>query len=919
MVHRRFVPNLRLILSNSKLQKRFRPFFDLIQLSSDFSAYDALARHVQYQRWLFEEANVFGREPFSLQEVYIDTECGSLRWGEIKGSLERTSDGAAGRDEVADPFSEKWGGRAPLLDRVIRFLQDPAFFDAVVIQGAAGSGKSSFTLKLCAHLEREGLYPIRVRLRDLSLNDPLDEALPRALFPPDRELPTRFQGGAGEDPFRRGAIFREKTQYGTATICPYVLILDGWDEISISATEGFKVRVARMLEEVRATYLRNTATTVRVILTGRPSSAVAESRFLLNGTPVLTIRPIRPDQLETFVDDLRISLSKTTHVSSSATAEWTVPARETWKPLFEKYAADYKAKIERELKGDRTTATSGTMDVLGLPLLAQLAVRMVSVWPGPRDELIESPTTLYRYMVDLTCVKGGKSPDDPFSNEESAFVTGRELRTLLQQTAAAMSVYGQESISFQELALRLKLEDAELDRRATTLSDTHVLSGLMISFFFKGGHQNLGCEFLHKSFREYLFAEAIIETLKRFGRDNRPTQTRADYWKDFENGSRLYEFSRSVAELLAPQWLSPEVAQHLESLLIWEVNRRHAEKEAAMQEAGQPTDRITYPEWVNVRDSLAELWHWWGEGVHLRPQPELKARTRDLELRPAYVEELVEHDLPYDPAERKRRFAPARSTTMDAHLGDGLFRLNCIVHFELLQRTQWLDHAHSRDGFDPARLWENVERSRARSTQSTRVDGGKSWVFFAPSGSDPRFFDFHKARINAAGWRPVGPFPSGLLINGVDLRGCNIAIPFNAQTGTPDGRPTNWRFCNLSRAYGTLGYFNRCDFSFVFATGSYFEACALSAATFTGADFSEAWLNYSILAVANLTHARLSGAQLNSVYIKDADFSDAALDAGALVDAHGAPLNVANHALHLPRQAEPAEATHGGEPWPAAP
>jgi hypothetical protein len=39
----------------------------------------------------------------------------------------------------------------------------------------------------------------------------------------------------------------------------------------------------------------------------------------------------------------------------------------------------------------------------------------------------------------------------------------------------------------------------------------------MISFYFKGGREDRGCEFLHKSFREYLYAEAVVEMLKDYG------------------------------------------------------------------------------------------------------------------------------------------------------------------------------------------------------------------------------------------------------------------------------------------------------------------------------------------------------------------------------------------------------------------
>ena len=90
----------------------------------------------------------------------------------------------------------------------------------------------------------------------------------------------------------------------------------------------------------------------------------------------------------------------------------------------------------------------------------------------------------------------------------------------------------------------------------------------MISFYFKGGQPEQGCEFAHKSFREYLFAEHIVETLKEYG--HRLTEREAEqppsrnYWRDFsrEENRPLYEFSRDLAYLLAPQWVAPNVWDH---------------------------------------------------------------------------------------------------------------------------------------------------------------------------------------------------------------------------------------------------------------------------------------------------------------------------------------------------------------------
>ena len=74
------------------------------------------------------------------------------------------------------------------------------------------------------------------------------------------------------------------------------------------------------------------------------------------------------------------------------------------------------------------------------------------------------------------------------------------------------------------------------------------------------GIHELGCEFLHKSFREYLFAEAIVMQLEELaGQNDRGSldPPRLPYWKDFEQGSLWYRASRLLSKLLAPQLVNP--------------------------------------------------------------------------------------------------------------------------------------------------------------------------------------------------------------------------------------------------------------------------------------------------------------------------------------------------------------------------
>jgi hypothetical protein len=200
-VHRRFVGNLKTILSDGKLKERFDPFTQRIELdTAEELSYDAILSHINHQRWLFEEAPVFRKEPFALADVYVDSECGSLSWGEIQAGADACEIDPARRQNLVDPFSEGHGGRYSLLETVLALMGDSSFTEAIVIQGVAGSGKSSFTLKLCSTLEKEGLYPIRVRLRDLPLDRHITDALSKAMFPPERDLAPTSRGRSCDNP-----------------------------------------------------------------------------------------------------------------------------------------------------------------------------------------------------------------------------------------------------------------------------------------------------------------------------------------------------------------------------------------------------------------------------------------------------------------------------------------------------------------------------------------------------------------------------------------------------------------------------------------------------------------------------------------------------------------------------------------------
>jgi hypothetical protein len=886
-VHQRFVMNLKTLMSHGKTRQRFAPLAQRMTLGSEeYAATEALVQHAETQRWTFEEKPVFGKEPFSLAQVYVDIDCGVLRWGEIRDSNADVSDREdAHRRERIDPFSERYGGRQSLARTILDFIADPKFGDAVVIQGVAGTGKSAFTLWLCAELVRRGLRPIRVMLRDLRLDRvlPISEALAKAV-----RLIDEFQYSESspypkpDDLFNNGAIFKERIKFGKAYICPYVLILDGWDELSISVSEGFKVRLDRMLEQVRTEYLHNQDVPIRVILAGRPSVEISDSPFLLKRTPVLTLRPLTPEQLEFFFSNLA-EATKVPLLTSEELAEWRPFETSAIKPVIEQYRADFDQRYD---KNDDETGNSvrdvpvltGSMEVLGLPLLAHLAAHLLTESEIDVERLLNNPTSLYRSLVDLTCEKAGKYSNGIEDVESQFKLSGGRLRDLLRRTATAMTVHGQESISFEELQLRVAAKASDFTHRVKVDTDASDLSKLMISYYFKGGHSELGCEFLHKSFREYLFAEGIVEALKGYGRkcDRKSLPERSPYWKDFDREDPRYSLSRDLCSMLAPQWLSQEIVVHVEELLYWEIERSYQGQKDSDFEKKSSVTPLKKDMWESVRDGLVDVWDWWCEGIHLRPQPQYDKR-QNIEFEMTYAADLIEWSMPQDLDRGGPLPSPCRSVTVDSHIGDGVFRLSAFIHFHVTNKQGWLNKSEeSMQSVDPALQWRDLSEvgNGPRRYQTMIRRDGNTWLLFAPSGKSQIYFTNYVARINSAGWRPAGLFPLGVDMKGVDLRGVDMFIPI------PQEEPktiTQWSYANLSGANVSGRLFYRHNFKNVQAENmkgwhSFFEL----------ADMFMANLSLARLGMANLRQANLSGADLSGADLIGADLRGADLSGAEL-------------------------------------
>jgi hypothetical protein len=207
--------------------------------------------------------------------------------------------------------------------------------------------------------------------------------------------------------------------------------------------------------------------------------------------------------------------------------------------------------------------------------------------------------------------------------------------------------------------------------------------------------------------------------------------------------------------------------------------------------------------------------------------------------------------------------------TIDAHLGDALFRINCALHFRINEVTGWLERPDQPEaGLLPRLLWADAEASTPRRYQTLIRQGGKSWVAFAPSSPDQssHFMEYYCNRINAAGWRPEASFPTGVDMSGIDLAGASLVCP---ATGDDADVPIIGRFSRIAHAKFFQVFLPAdSDFSFSAAMGFSFVASVALDTSFAGADLENAEFELSFFESPNFEGASL----------KNAHFRDATLD-----------------------------------------
>ena len=232
---------------------------------------------------------------------------------------------------------------------------------------------------------------------------------------------------------------------------------------------------------------------------------------------------------------------------------------------------------------------------------------------------------------------------------------------------------------------------------------------------------------------------------------------------------------------------------------------------------------------------------------------------------------------------------PPRTVTVDSHLGAGLLQLCVATHRGLLGRKSAFENylqAIATRASRPERSPRHEEMGRRPYQFVLELDSDEL-IFFDPSSYNKYLF-FYMARINAAGWRPQGPFAgggdlTGVWISGADLSGADLSG------------------ADLSGAYLSEAYLSGADLSEAYLSGAYLSGAYLSGAylseaDLSGADLSGADLSGAYLSEANLSGANLSGANLSGAYLIWANLSGADLSGANLSGANlsGADLSGAN-------------------------
>jgi uncharacterized protein YjbI with pentapeptide repeats len=277
---------------------------------------------------------------------------------------------------------------------------------------------------------------------------------------------------------------------------------------------------------------------------------------------------------------------------------------------------------------------------------------------------------------------------------------------------------------------------------------------------------------------------------------------------------------------------------------------------------------LSFERWKYVRDGLADLWEWWGDCAHLRPQVKTD-RWRKSVIKPPFVEELIRWAAPLT-AEENETLPLESSTSIDAHLGDALCQICAMVHF----------YVAVNEGLELVKpgVLEYVESEGMRKCQRLAKRDQIELVLFAPGSEGVKSrrinptFKHYFTRINSAYGSPLREFPSRAILNGVCLTGADLSFTIlgGVRLDSADLSGADLSDADLIGANLACANLADVELSHAHLVEANLAGANLSDANLSGASLSDANLDSTQLSGAILYNARLNDSRLERAYLREA-------------------------------------------------
>lgn len=383
------------------------------------------------------------------------------------------------------------------------------------IQAGPGRGKSVFC-KMFADWVRENLHPIwtpiLIRLRDIDTFEPNIENTLRAAV---REN------------------FANRDDWLSDRNTRYLFILDGFDELR------FEGRTAKGVEDFLkqvGNYQQQPGCKHQFIVTGRESA--------LHGIE---------NRIPTNLDRVEIAL-----MDEQIQAQWL----EKWSRLF---GEDKKEEFQKFLKADN--CPKRVKELAREPLLLYLLGAMhrdnelnIQMFEGANDA--QAKIVVYQKTLDWVLTK---QRPEKLNKELTEFDT-EDLRLILIEAGLCVAQSGREWTSIKAIEERLKNDKSakKLLEEAQNQLGENPLRNALAAFYLrpaKASESTEGAvEFIHKSFGEFLCAQKIRESMKKWLVLD-PTSRRKKFLIDDKH------LSQQIYDLLAYGVLKLEIVEYLINLI----------------------------------------------------------------------------------------------------------------------------------------------------------------------------------------------------------------------------------------------------------------------------------------------------------------------------------------------------------------